>query len=152
MITFLNWFEKKANKKLRLSQIKIAYQNTYAIAWLLPQYIDFLAMGNLEADEAVATLGSFQAYVDDMILQLTWKNVLPDSESMTLLEINNGLKSMYSGMTEGKRLARASLGKPKDDLVLFSDRFSPASGWSNFSENEWDILVSEVNRRTLGLL
>ncbi len=143
----MDWFEAKANQKLRKSQIKIIYQNTHAISWLLAQYEDYAKMGHTNSNEMIELLELFRGYTDDCIVRLSWQTFLPESESPNLLQVNNSLKFLYAGYYEGMKVFRTQFGKPIGDLIAFADRFSPSCGWKRFSDREWDDVVHETIAR-----
>jgi hypothetical protein len=144
---WLDWFEKKANERLRRSQIKILYQNQVAVEYLLADFANMKGSGMEPDREVIETLELFEQYTDDCIIELSWKTCLHEATAPQLLQINNGLKNIYNGMLEGKRLFRASVGQPAGDLVQFTDRFAPAAGWDRLSETEWDGMISKALSR-----
>lgn len=58
--------------------------------------------------------------------------------------MNKGLRNVYAGIVEGKRQAKAMMGQDATDLMPFEQRFMPAAGWDNFSDTEWDRMVSKA--------
>jgi hypothetical protein len=144
---WLDWFEKKANERLRRSQIKILYQNQVAAEYLSAEFNNMKGSG-MEPDQSMTeALEMFVQMTDDCIIELTWKTCLPEAVSAQLLQVNNGLKNVYGGMLEGKRMFRATMGLAAGDLVQFADRFAPAAGWDRLSENEWDNMVRKAVSR-----
>ena len=143
----LDWFERKAKARLRKSQIKILFQNQAAVDYLLDR-LGMMKGSGMEPDrETLEALHMFQEFTDGCVVQLTWDTCLPDDQTPQLLLVNNGLKSVYGGMLEGSRAFRASMGFPSGDLVPFANRFSPAAGWEQLSDSEWDNMVSKALSR-----
>jgi hypothetical protein len=144
---FLDWFERKANARLRKSQIKMVYQNEAAVDHLISEFGNMQEAGMQPDPNIVETLNIFQAFTDDCIIRLTWNTCLPDPASAQMLDVNNGLKNVYNGLLDGSRKFRSSMGLAAGDLVPFASRFSPASGWERISDNEWDPLVKKALSR-----
>lgn len=143
----LDWFAKKAQQKLRLSQIRILYQNDAALDFLQFEFDTLDKLGLLTNKEIPQSLIAFRGVVDDLLITLTYSDVLSDSDSARLLQINNVLKDLYTNYLEGKRAFRKITGGANDGLMNFADRFMPAGGWKNFSDKEWDRIVSGAVRR-----
>lgn len=145
---WLDKFKGWSERKLRLSQIKILYQNFHAIDDLLPQFETMREAGISSDESVISALLAFREIVEDGISELRWSTVLTERQSQELLQVNSQLKMLYSSVYEGKRAARAAFGGTAGDLQAFADRYKPACGWERFSDNEWDALVSKALKRT----
>ena len=139
----LDWFSEKAEKRLRFSQVKLLYQNQSAIEYLNSEY-EADPTGSVIGNDILEAMVAFKLAVNNDIITLTYQTTLPDYETKAQMQINAALKNLYSGLIEGKRRARAMFGGSAGDLIEFPARFSPASGWKNFSDAEWDRMVSRA--------
>jgi len=143
----LDWFTRKSQQKLRLSQIKILYQNRLAIEYLRETFIVAQSAGLESGSDLLIGLNDFELYVDDAILELSWNTILSDEQSLQLAQINGALRNLYSGVMEGKRRARAASGGDATGIEKFENRFAPAVGWSKFSDTEWDSFFRKTTAR-----
>jgi len=137
-------FSEYAERRLRLSQICILYQNQSAIEFLLDQFQSAPLGSDTIADEMLESIGMFKLYVGDCIVELSYSTTLNQEQSNQLYEINKGLRNIYGGLVEGKRRARAMFGESAEGLAPFEQRFVPASGWDNFSDSEWDKMLNKA--------
>ena len=77
MSRLLDWFQKKAETRLRLSQIKILYQNQAAITYLLQELEAAREMGI--GGTHISLLRDFDGIVSDHIIELTYVAALSRS-------------------------------------------------------------------------
>lgn len=136
-------FAARATAKLRRSQIKLLYQNQHAADYLHTEQRTFLSAG-LAGPEMIEDLQMMQALVSREIITLTSRDLLTDEEVSVQMQVNAALKNLYASTVEGRRRKRALTGEASGDLVPFASRFSPASGWDQISDAEWDRMISRA--------
>lgn len=143
----LDWFEKRAIRKLRISQIKVLFQNEAATEFLIQVAEGFLNSGVSDDRQNLNALFRIRNQTDDYVLELIAGGCIDERETQNLLTLNNVLKLLYLADLEGKKMYRSALGQPAGDLVDFAARFSPARGWSAMSDSEWDGMVARTLSR-----
>ena len=147
MKRLLDWFSRHSQQKLRVSQIKIIYQNRLALEFLQDTFKVAQSAGFSNDPELLAGLADFELCLGDAILELSWKTILPENRSAELFQMNRALRNLYSGVMEGKRRARSMTGGDSTGIEKFENRFAPAAGWSKFSEREFDLLLRKADAR-----
>jgi hypothetical protein len=136
----LNWWSARTNKRLRLSQLRILYQNQLAIADINATIIQFEGLFLASKDDFREMI-EFESVNDDAIIQLSYRHVLDDNDSNRILAVNTLLKGLYASFLEGTHRARGLLNEKADDMLDFATKFRPKGGWENFGEEEWSSML-----------
>lgn len=143
----LDKFAKWSEKRLRLSQIKILYQNQAAARFVYEEIAAGITMQISEAIPMKQELEYFRLLTDNAIVELTYRSVLQDQDSTTMLQFNRSLRASYSGLAQGKQALKAMMSDVAGENTPFEKRFMPAVGWDNFGENEWSKMVSQATEK-----
>lgn len=143
-MSILDRFSKWSERRLRLSQIKILYQNQSAIEFVEGKVEIGAKMGSPEAARMVQDLDVFRLITNNAIADLCWQDKLDDAASSEMLQVNRALREAYAGMIHGQQSFRAQFGETAGENTAFEKRFIPAVGWKSFGETEWDKMVSKA--------
>ena len=138
---FKDWSEKR----LRLSQIKVLYQNQAAIEYLSDQF-DTLGQvaGSATKIVALQDIQSYKLATNDAIFELSLGRLLSERDSKDIVSINKALRAYYSSIMDGEMAAKARFGQIAGEQTAFEKRFMPAVGWDKFGDAEWDIMTSKA--------
>ncbi|NOR64177.1 MAG: hypothetical protein GQ535_17030 [Rhodobacteraceae bacterium] len=118
----LDWIEEKARKKMRFSQIKILYQNIFAVEFLLQTLADA---------DSLKHCADIQERTHELALRMADVDMLEDALSGGLFDDNRTLKKLYADSA--------------GEAVDFVERFAPVAGWKAFSEDDWDAVVRGIS-------
>lgn len=143
-MSILNKFTEWGEKRLRLSQIKILYQNQAALEFVSGEIEPGIAMNDDNAIAMKKDLDFFKLATDNAIVELSYKTILQEPASTEMLEINKALRLSYSGFAQGKQAFKAMMGDSAGENTPFEKRFMPAVGWKNLGDSEWDKMMSKA--------
>ena len=140
----LDKFTAWSESRLRLSQIKILFQNQTAIEFARDELEAGIAMNDQRAISMTRELDYLQLSNNDWIVQLSFRNIVPDPASAEMFQVNKAMRNTYAGLMQGKQAFRAQMGQAAGENTPFEKRFMPASGWKNFGDSEWDQMLRKA--------
>jgi len=143
-VSLLDKFSAWSDKRLRLSQIKILYQNQKAINFVKQEIGPGVEMGNSEAVRMAEDLEFFRLATGNHIIELSYTTILADPASSEMLQVNKALRVAYSGLLKGKQAIKAMMRDSAGENTPFETRFMPAVGWKQLGDSEWDAMLSEA--------
>lgn len=128
---------------MRLSQIKLLYQNQHAIAFLLPELKIQRDLGLISGSD-LNDIKNMQSINDHAIMGLMYNLKLDEAATQKVLAINTLLKVFYADFMQGKRQVKAKFGQSNENIQDFAQRFSPAAGWDRFGAAEWELMTKQA--------
>lgn len=137
----LGWLNRKAEAKLRGSQIRMLYQNQKALVFLLDYVSPMVEVKMPGADSYLSALQDAASLTETAILRLTYQANLDDQNSSELLLVNNMLKNFYAEIVAA-RTALVRLGDTRGPISPFAEMFKLPRGWETLSDRDWDDLVT----------
>lgn len=143
----LDFFTMWSEKRLRLSQIKILYQNQAALEFIGQEMAPGAAINSDEAVAMSRDLDLFRLLTENAIVDLSIGTILPDEASKEMFQINKDLRYIYSGLSQGKQAFKVMMRSSAGESTPFEKRFMPAVGWEKFDDHEWDQMIFRALER-----